>query len=168
MDFFPLLFFFTSTFFATQRAAIITDRYYCGYYYYYYCYCYYYYCKTHKSIPYIMHTLYFKECAWYRGSICVTWYLLQISMMENENGKTNYKSLYLPMKCLLVISQGDWEAEHGFYINKHDQYSWRKHRRVYAWINRFVKDYLIKVGGFLNAPITKKKRQNHVRILIKP
>ena len=64
--------------------------------------------------------------------------------MAIENGKPKHKSLYVLLKCLLVLSHGNSDPESGFSIGKYILES------MY-----FVKDYLVKIGGFLNAPITK-------------
>lgn len=49
----------------------------------------------------------------------IFFYLLQVSVIENENGKPKYKSLYALIKCCLVLSNGNSEPEHRYSINEH-------------------------------------------------
>ena len=77
--------------------------------------------------------------------------------MENQNGKAKFKSLYALIKCLLVLSHANSGPKCDFSINKHMICIYgRSIEEPTLESIYFVKDYLIKLSDFLNAPITKK------------
>ena len=61
------------------------------------------------------------------------------------------------MKCLLVPSHVNLELERGFSINKHmiNIFGTSIEESTLESIY-FIKDYLVKIGSFLNAPMTKQ------------